>query len=94
MRVLPPDIDADAVIAIGSYLDAHGSSTPVSIRVAMQEVRRRVQTAMSDQALEELLVEMCSTRRLSVLFDGGAATADSRREQSNLIRLPTVMPAL
>ena len=71
MRDLPRDIDADAVIAIGYYLDAHGWSTPVAISIAIPAVRRRVETALSDQSLQELIVEMCSSRRLAVLFDAG-----------------------
>jgi hypothetical protein len=71
MRDLPHDIDADAVIAIGYYLDAHGWSTPVAISIAIPAVRRRVETALSDQSLQELIVEMCSSRRLAVLFDAG-----------------------
>jgi len=71
MRDLPHDIDADAVIAIGCYLDRHGWSTPVAISSAIPAVRLRVETDLSDQALQELIVEMCCSRRLAVLFDAG-----------------------
>ena len=70
MRDLPRDIDADAVIAIGQYLDDHGANSPVSIREAIPTLRRSAATNLSDEALLQLVVEMCATRRLSVLFDG------------------------
>ena len=69
MRALPPDIDVEAVIAIGRYLDGHGTSRPVSIHGALALLRRELSTQLSDASIEELLVEMCSSRKLAVLFD-------------------------
>ena len=69
MRALPPDIDVDAVIAIGRYLDDHGSSRPVSVHGALSALRRDLNTQLSDASIEELLVEMCASRKLAVLLD-------------------------
>ncbi len=69
MRALPQDIDVEAVIAIGRYLDDHGSGRPVSIQGALSSLRHRLSTQLSDASLEELLVEMCASRKLSILFD-------------------------
>ena len=69
MRALPQDIDVEAVIAIGRYLDDHGSGRPVSIHGALTALRSGLDTQLSDASLEELLVEMCASRKLSVLFD-------------------------
>lgn len=87
MRDLPPDIDADAVIAIGSYLDTHGWSTPVAISTAIPAVRHRVDTNLSDQALQELIVEMCSSRRLAVLFDAGDLGSEIRKGKRRVLSL-------
>jgi hypothetical protein len=79
MRALPQDIDVEAVIAIGRYLDDHGSGRPVSIHGALVSLRQALATQLSDASLEELLVEMCSSRKLAVLFDrrdGQALEAD------------------
>jgi hypothetical protein len=69
MRALPYDVDAEAVIALGRYLDDHGPSTPVSVLGTIAVVRERAATTLSDEEIEELLVEMCSSRRLFVVFD-------------------------
>ncbi|WP_421917039.1 hypothetical protein [Mesorhizobium sp.] len=69
MRSLPRDIDVDAVLEIGAYLDDQAHNVPVSIRAAVAEVRRRLKTDLSDHDLEELIVESASTRRLSLLLD-------------------------
>lgn len=69
MRALPPDIDVEAVITIGRYLDGHGTSRPVSIHGALALLRHELSTQLSDASIEELLVEMCSSRQLAVLFD-------------------------
>ena len=70
MRALPRDIDADAVIAIGQYLDEQAPGAPLSIRDAIPALRRCAAASLSEEALLELIVEMCATRRISVLFDG------------------------
>lgn len=69
MRALPQDIDVEAVMAIGRYLDDHGSARPVSVHLALGSLRQGTDTQLSDAALEELLVEMCASRKLAVLFD-------------------------
>ena len=42
---------------------------PVSMFGARAVLRKRIPRRVSDDELEELLVEMCSTRRLSIVFD-------------------------
>lgn len=69
MRALPQDIDVEAVIAISRYLDDHGSSRPVSVHGALSALRRNLSTRLSDASIEELLVEMCASRKLAVLLD-------------------------
>ena len=69
MRALPRDVDVEAVIAVGRYLDDQGSARPVSIHLALAALRGEIETQLSDAALEELLVEMCASRKLAVLFD-------------------------
>ncbi|PSJ61851.1 hypothetical protein [Kumtagia ephedrae] len=69
MKDLPADIDADAVITIGRYLDDHGRSAPVSLGIAIPEVRALVSTRLSNKAIEELLVQMAATRGMAVLLD-------------------------
>ena len=69
MRRLPQDIDVEAVLAIGRYLDDHGEARPVSVHHALAALRQRIDTQLSDAALEELLVEMCASRKLAMLFD-------------------------
>jgi hypothetical protein len=68
MQVLPRTIDADAVIAIGRYLDEHAKSAPVSIKDELPALRP-LATALADQELLLLVVEMCGTRNLAVLFN-------------------------
>ena len=70
MRELPSDVDADAVIQVGRYLDDHAKSTAVSISEALRIVRRRVPTSsVGDTWLEELIVESAATRHLAILLD-------------------------
>ncbi|MBS3650454.1 hypothetical protein KEU06_17710 [Pseudaminobacter sp. 19-2017] len=69
MKELPKDIDPDLVMAVGRYLDDHGRSTPVSLGVAIPEIRTRYSTRLSNKALEELILQMAATRGLSVLLD-------------------------
>lgn len=69
MRQLPRSTDPDLVIEIGSYLDSHGRSMPVSIVGAKAILKERLHHTPSKRVLERLLVEMCSTRGLSIIFD-------------------------
>lgn len=69
MRSLPRNIDVDAVLEIGAYLDDQAHNVPVSMRRAIAAVRRRLKTDLTDHELEELIVESASTRRLSLLLD-------------------------
>ena len=78
MRKLPFGTDADLVIEIGSYLDGHGKCMPVSIVGAKAVLRERLPRRVPKRELERLLVEMCSTRGLSVLFDESELTGRSK----------------
>ncbi|UVK52899.1 hypothetical protein DBIPINDM_006339 [Mesorhizobium sp. AR02] len=70
MRELPFDIDADAVIEVGRYLDDHAKTTAVSIYEALRVIRRSVNNArVGDIGLEELIVESAATRKLALLLD-------------------------
>ncbi|BAV47513.1 hypothetical protein MesoLj113a_18110 [Mesorhizobium sp. 113-1-2] len=70
MRKLPFDIDADAVIEVGRYLDDHAKTTAVSISEALRVIRRRVNNSrIGDIGLEELIVESAVTRKLAILLD-------------------------
>lgn len=70
MRELPSNIDADAVIEVGRYLDDHARTTAVSISDALRVVRRRVNgSPISDSGLEELILESAAARHLAILLD-------------------------
>ncbi|TIR17083.1 MAG: hypothetical protein E5X33_26905 [Mesorhizobium sp.] len=69
MKDLPRNVDADAVIAIGQYLDDHSKITPVSVSDAIRVVRKLAITRLSDFDLEELIIESAGARHLSVLLD-------------------------
>jgi hypothetical protein len=69
VRTLPLSTDADLVFEIGTYLDGHGKSMPVSIVGAKAVLRERLPGAVPKKELERLLVEMCATRGLAVIFD-------------------------
>ncbi len=68
MKDLPKNIDADAVIAIGQYLDDHSKITPVSLSDAIRVIRKLVATSLSDFDLEKLIIESAGARHLSVLL--------------------------
>jgi hypothetical protein len=70
MRELLSNIDADAVIEVGRYLDDHAKTTAVSISDALRVVRRRVNgSPISDSGLEELILESAAARHLAILLD-------------------------
>jgi hypothetical protein len=70
MRELPSNVDADAVIEVGRYLDDHSKTTPVSVSEALRVIRRRINgSPISDGGLEELILESASTRHLAMLLD-------------------------
>ena len=70
MRELPSNVDADAVIEVGRYLDDHAKNTAVSISDELRVVRRRAPTTrVGDTWLEELIVESAATRQLAILLD-------------------------
>jgi len=70
MRELPFDVDADAVIEVGRYLDGHAKTTAVSISEALRVIRRHVNKShVGDSGLEELIVESAAARKLALLLD-------------------------
>jgi len=69
LRKLPTGTDAELVFEIGRYLDAHGNSMPVSMVGARAVLRERIAHGVRKRDLDRLLVEMCSTRGLAVIFD-------------------------
>jgi hypothetical protein len=70
MRELPSDVDADAVIEVGRYLDDHAKTTPVSVSEALRVIRRRINgSPIGDGGLEELILESAATRHLAILLD-------------------------
>ncbi|MFD1984458.1 hypothetical protein ACFSOZ_17760 [Mesorhizobium newzealandense] len=73
MRDLPRDIDADVVIEISRLLDDAARTVAVAIHGLVKHIRDATQTRLSDQAIEELIVEMASTRGLSMIFEKPAA---------------------
>ncbi len=68
MQVLPRNIDADAVIAIGRYLDEHAKSAPLSLKHELPVIRP-LAAKLAEDELRLLVVEMCGTRSLAVLLD-------------------------
>lgn len=70
MRILPSNVDADAVIEVGRYLDDHAKTIPVSVSEALRIVRRRIGgSSISESGLEELIVESAATRHLTIQLD-------------------------
>lgn len=70
MRELPSNVDADAVIEVGRYLDDHAKTTAVSLSEAFRVIRGRMNgSPISDRGLEELIMESASTRHLAILLD-------------------------
>ncbi|RWD30846.1 MAG: hypothetical protein E5Y89_02190 [Mesorhizobium sp.] len=57
------------MIAIGYYLDDHSKTTPVSVSGAIFAIRKKAITTLSDEELEELIVESAGARHLAVLLD-------------------------
>ena len=69
MRNLPSDIDADVVIEVSRLIDDAEDLLPLPVQELVKRIRTRLQTRLSDQAIEELVVEMASTRGLPMVFD-------------------------
>jgi hypothetical protein len=69
MQELPHDIDADVIIEISRLLDGHSKVLPVSITWLIDEIRQKLETALSDDALELLAIEMVSSRNLPIKLD-------------------------
>lgn len=69
MRTLPKDIDPDAVIEISRLLADRADVVPVPVHDLVKEIRQSIPTKLSDHAIEELIVEMASTRGLPMIFD-------------------------
>lgn len=69
MRELPKNIDADLVIEISQLLDDHPPLVPVPVYQLTVLVRQRVKTGLPDRSIEELIVEMATTRLLAMAFD-------------------------
>ncbi|MBM2712848.1 hypothetical protein JQK88_16800 [Mesorhizobium caraganae] len=80
MRELPKNIDADLVIEISQLLDDHPHLVPVPIHQLTVLVRQRVKTGLPDRSIEELIVEMATTRQLALAFDLPG--------EGNVVRLP------
>jgi hypothetical protein len=73
MRNLPSDIDADVVIEVSRLLDDAEDLLPLPVHELVKRIRTTLQTRLSDQAIEELVVEMASKRGLPMVFDKPAA---------------------
>ncbi|MEI9416489.1 hypothetical protein [Mesorhizobium sp. Cs1321R2N1] len=69
MRDLPKDVDADAVIEIGRYLDDLGKRARISVHEAIRIVRKKTRTKLTDAGLEELIVECAAARHLAIVLD-------------------------
>ncbi|WP_457155132.1 hypothetical protein [Mesorhizobium sp. P5_C1] len=73
MRGLPSDIDADVVIEVSRLRDDAEDLSPLSVHELIKRIRTTLQTRLSDQAIEKLIVEMASKRGLPMVFDTPAA---------------------
>jgi hypothetical protein len=63
MRELPINVDADAVIQVGRYLDNHPKITAVSIYEALRKIWPLINgSPIDDCGLEELIVESAASR--------------------------------
>ncbi|CAN7590504.1 hypothetical protein [Mesorhizobium sp. LjNodule214] len=69
MRKLPRSIDADVLIEISRYLEDRPKSTPVPVHKLASMIRHRVRTGLPLESIEELVVEMATSRQLPMLFD-------------------------
>ena len=69
MRKPPKSIDADVIIEISRYLEERPQSTPVPVHKLALMIRHRVKTGLPVESIEELIVEMATSRQLPMLFD-------------------------
>ena len=58
---------------ISRLLDDRADVVPVPIHDLVKEIRQSIPTKLSDHAIEELIVEMASTRGLTMIFDKPSA---------------------
>jgi len=65
----PLAIQADTIIEIGRFLDEHGKSMPISMFGARAVLQERLPQQIAEKELQQLLVEMCASRGLALLFD-------------------------
>jgi hypothetical protein len=72
MRELPWNIDADLVLAVGRLLDDHAKMTSVSVAAAIAQIRKALKTKVTNDEIEQLIIEMAASRGLAVLIDRGA----------------------
>jgi hypothetical protein len=73
MRDLPSGTDADVAIEVSRLLDDAENLTPLPVHELVKRIRTILQTRLSDQAIEKLVVEMASRRGLPMVFDKPAA---------------------
>ncbi|TIS85423.1 MAG: hypothetical protein E5W82_25370 [Mesorhizobium sp.] len=69
MRKLPKSIDADVLIEISRFLDDRPNSTPAPVHKFASMIRHRVKTGLPIASIEELIVDMATTRQLPLPFD-------------------------
>ncbi|WP_024927385.1 MULTISPECIES: hypothetical protein [unclassified Mesorhizobium] len=69
MRDLPGHIDADVVIEVSRLIDDAEDLLPLPVHELVKRIRTTMQTRLSDHAIQELVVEMASTRGLPMVFD-------------------------
>jgi hypothetical protein len=69
MRTLPTSIDADVIIEISRYLDDRPKFTPVPVYKLATIIGDNVKTELPVESIEQLIVEMATSRQLPMLFD-------------------------
>jgi len=77
MRKLPKSIDAEVIIEISRCLEDRAHSTPVPVHKLASMIRYRVKTGLPVESIEELIVEMATSRQLPMLFDLPDAEEDN-----------------
>jgi hypothetical protein len=77
VRELPSNIDADVLIEISKLLGDRPHSVPVPVHKMACMIRQNVETTLTMASIEELIVEMATTRQLPMLFDLPNAEEDN-----------------